>query len=460
MIDKICHIFVNKKVQTILFCVSICILFCLIFILNRLYPLYADDWIYTFVFGENPPRRISGLSDIITSQYNHYTLWGGRSVVHAIAQVLLLTPSFFLDIINTLAFILFIWIVYNISNQNNPINTFVFIVIALLMWFCLPLFTSTVIWITGSANYLWGTLIVLLFIRPYYYFVRTGISSNSIWKVLLFFIFGIVAGWTNENMSVATIFMIAILCIYQKRNDNLPYWMISGLIGLCIGCIIMLAAPGNYIRSEAISESLNLEQESIFMQIVDRLTVFLSVYKRHLLLLLIIYFLALILFFKTNDKNENNFLIIFISLLLMITAHVAFFILVASPVFPERALFCVVTFMVLGTSILYSNIKFKGTFSQLANILFIMLLCVVFSIDYNRKYSSIYLISKTFRDREMLLEEQKNEGKEDIVLEGRIGIHHKFGFVDLDADPYAPLNVDYARFYNVHTVRVIDVDNK
>lgn len=460
MIRKTYNILAESKIQSILILISICVIFCLIFILNRLYPLYADDWIYAFVFGENPPRRVSGLYDIITSQYNHYILWGGRSVVHAIAQGLLLSPPLLLDLINTSAFLLFIWVMYRIANKGNTINSSVFIIIALLVWFFLPLFTATVIWITGSANYLWGTLIVLLFIAPYCIFFKTGVSSNSIWKALLFFIFGIIAGWTNENMSVATIFMIAVLCIYQKRKGNLPYWMVCGFIGLCIGCIIMLLAPGNYIRSEAISEALNLSERSMLIQLKDRLAVFPSVYKKHLLLLLVFYFFVLVLFIKTNDKNEDRRKVIFISVLLMITAHIAFLVLVASPVFPERALFCVVTFIVLSISILYANIQFRFRVLQRSNILFILVLCSIFCIDYYRKYPSICLIYKTFRDRDVLLEEQKNKGEKDIVFKGRIGVHHKFGFYDLEEDPCASLNEQYAKFYGVRSVRVINVDEK
>ncbi|WP_036930247.1 DUF6056 family protein [Prevotella sp. 10(H)] len=456
IINDIFHKVTDNKVQKAILIASSFVLFIIIFILNRLYPLYADDWTYIFIFGENPSTRVHNLFDIFTSQYNHYVLWGGRSVVHFIAQLLLLLPVSMADMINSLAFLGYILVIYKLVNQGNNANAFVFIITAILAWLCLPLFAGTVLWITGSANYLWGTLIMLLFLYPYYIDNKEkAVPKNSIWKASAFLLLGIIAGWTNENMSVAAIFMIFVFCIFQRKYGNIKPWMLTGLIGLCIGCAIMLIAPGNYHRAEVINEYLNTSNEPFLKVIMFRLSFFPAVYMKHLLILLVVYIISLIVFYKTSGDHLNKREIIFKSLLFVITAHIAFFALIATPVFPERALFCVVTFMIIGIMILYANMRLDTLYLQAGNLLIIVLLCGGGFIDFYRKYPSIHLMSKTFRAREIFLQEQKEKGIEDIIFTGRIGLHSKFGFTDLEENPDGELNRIYSKYYNVRSVRVI-----
>ena len=100
------------KLKTIVFGLVAAVCFILIFLLNRKYPLCLDDWTYSFVYGENPAKRISSMSDIFRSQYNHYFMWGGRSVVHFIAQWLLMQNECLLDILNSLVYTAYVFLLY------------------------------------------------------------------------------------------------------------------------------------------------------------------------------------------------------------------------------------------------------------------------------------------------------------------------------------------------------------
>lgn len=120
MIDKLNT--KNLQLQRFLFVV---VLFCIgvtIYFFNYLFPLHADDWAYSFKevlvdYGfPSSNEKIASFKDILESQYTHYFNWGGRSVVHFIAQFLLWIGTPFNDILNTLAYIMLICSMYFIFN--------------------------------------------------------------------------------------------------------------------------------------------------------------------------------------------------------------------------------------------------------------------------------------------------------------------------------------------------------
>lgn len=117
------------------------------------------------------------------------------------------------------------------------------------------LFTSVwqnILWLVGSCNYLWGTTLVLLFLLLY----RLNLDvkcKNSIIIAILMLIFGIMAGWTNENNAAALLIILVLFSVYRLYNKkNTTIWHISGFIGALIGFLFMILASGNSIRSESL----------------------------------------------------------------------------------------------------------------------------------------------------------------------------------------------------------------
>lgn len=90
------------------FVVAIC--FTSLMLLNSLTPLISDDITYLFIFGETD--RITSVYDIIQSQINHYYMWGGRSVVHFVAQLLLMLPPWVADLLNSLMYLIYAFLIY------------------------------------------------------------------------------------------------------------------------------------------------------------------------------------------------------------------------------------------------------------------------------------------------------------------------------------------------------------
>lgn len=435
------------------------IFFILVFLLNRLYPIHSDDWMYSFIFNETPPKRIESILDIFVSQYNHYLYWGGRNVVHFIDQLLLLLNPIIREIINSIAYIFFAFIIYRIANNGRPTNPYLFLFINLLIWLLTPVFPQTVIWITGSSNYLWGTLIIIAFLSYYYGFYLNERKYKGILRNILFLLFGVIAGWTNENSAIALIFILFNILLYFKiRKIKIPLWATYGFIGVCIGCIIMLLAPGNFIRSKDTHAAFNLTDKP-FMDVLEykaRNIYWIYKYVNSIGILIVIYACFTFLFFCQN-KDSRNYKAWFGSLLFFTAAHVSAFAMIGSPIFPLRATFCLSSFMIISICILYANISLSNLTLKTGNILILIGGTTIFVFTYIERYQVLSSLSDRYQQRELYIEDQKKIGNKDIILkESPIILPAEFDFEDISGDPISWRNSICADYYKLNSIKRID----
>ncbi|MDU1891867.1 MAG: DUF6056 family protein [Dysgonomonas sp.] len=437
--------------QSILLIICITILFILTYILNYLYPIHGEDWQYAFIWGTD--NRVGSIADIIKSQYNHYMSWTGRVITHSIDQLLLMEGKFWINIFNSIAYISFVFIIYHIINLHKQISAYLFCLVALGLWFCLPNFTATTIWITYSANYLWGTSIVLLFIFPYYkYYTDRRMNNNSFFPVLMI-LYGIIAGWTNENSSICLISFISILFLYFRYNKiKIPRWAIFGLLGVVIGCILLLLAPGNFVRAN--TGTAFIVSDDKYIMYARRLIVMYHNYISYLIILVIVYIVFLIVFMRTY-KSDIKTNILFISFVFVAIAHIGFIVMIASPDFPERVCFPLVVFMIIGIGILYCNIDLKYLTMKVFNIAIIIILITYFCKDYFGKYTYLVYVNDFWNKREAYIENQRQKGITDIVFNNSL-VHNKdFIFHELGEDPNGMVNIAYAKYYGIKSVKEI-----
>ncbi len=218
----------HKKITDMLLVIALAM-----FILNLLTVPTSDDLGYSIS---------NGFLDILHREYIQYMTWTGRTVAHLLARFFLTMPKWIFDIGNTAMFISIIWLInrHAVENTQSIQPERLFITAALIFLF-VPVFGQTVLWQTGSCNYLWTTSIILFFL----YLYRK--EKMNAW--LLFFI-GLVAGWTNENTGGALI----LLCMFfmgkqyvQHQRPGLHQW--TGIIGASIGFVMLIIAPGNRIRA-------------------------------------------------------------------------------------------------------------------------------------------------------------------------------------------------------------------
>ncbi len=237
--------FKNTKKQIIFL---LTVIFISMLLLNIFTPLIADD--YNYSFNMETLERLKTLPDIINNQIWHYLNWGGRSVVHSLANLFLLYPKIIFSIANSFIYTLLVYLIYYHAKMALNLTKDIplaIILINFLLWFTLPTFGQTCLWLTGSCNYLWSMVLILLFLIPY----QKDNNKTSFMKILLMFILGVLAGWTNENTAFGLIIIILGLLLKQKyEKKQISLDKIWGLIGAISGFIIMIAAPGNYVRAQ------------------------------------------------------------------------------------------------------------------------------------------------------------------------------------------------------------------
>ncbi|NDW09872.1 DUF6056 family protein [Dysgonomonas sp. 520] len=427
-----------------------------IYLLNFFQPLIGDDWEYSFL--RHTQTRISSLHDIYITQYSHYFEWGGRSLAHTILQILLFIGQSLYKILNSAVYVVYLLAIYYIANTGKiKFNLPLILSVILLVWFYQPAFHATIIWITGSCNYLWMATISLLFLYPYCKYYLTNKKSDKWWKTIFFFLFGVCAGWSNENTSVACVFLLFILFLLIKKEKNvkIPHWAISGFIGLLIGCAFLLLAPGNAVRLESTLENQNRAEMHFVVQLIYGFVRVSRSYILYGLSLSIIYGVFLILYHYLTPKNRYT-KALNLSLLFFFSAIFAILSMTVSPEIPSRSYFTIITFMIIAVCILFANINFHAKMFKALKQFILIFVSVLFTFQYLLSANDLSLIKKLYREREISLTEQKNQNMRDVVLDMPFPYLNTnfYQLEDMTADTTFWINKFYAKYHDINSVEI------
>lgn len=127
------------------------------------------------------------------------------------------------------------------------------------MWFFLPGMGSTVLWVSGATNYLWPSLVIILFLLAF----RFDIAARSNWISLGLFILGLLTGLTNE-VGGATAFLLALLFTifnYRRQPSERVLTQIFGVLGAGIGFLF------SYYFLQALQKPKIMESQQVFYSI-------------------------------------------------------------------------------------------------------------------------------------------------------------------------------------------------
>jgi len=219
--------------------------------LNVLTCLYADDFSYTYTFAVTEGKyRISNLYELFLSQRNHYLVMNGRTVVHTLAQLFLMWGKPVFNVLNTVAFVALGILIYRHGHGRSGELRPAYLFCAFgVLWVATPSFGESFLWLVGSCNYLFGILLILVALLPVTRGLDEGFAPMAAWKTALYFVLCVLAGWTNENNSVAlvVIFLCCVIWLLATRQ-KVPAWVWVGLIGSVIGCLLLLLSPGEATR--------------------------------------------------------------------------------------------------------------------------------------------------------------------------------------------------------------------
>lgn len=443
-----------KKGNLLFGCVCL-LIFTLIYVLNIYFPLWADDWMYSFGLDD---KRIASFTDILKFQYHHYMTWGGRSIAHFNLQIMLFLGEGFANLINSIVFLAFVIIIYKTARLNNPklgASVSTLVLICILLWFLQSNFSHTVLWLTGSANYLWSSFFTLLFLYPFCFFYMKPSIKKSKLRNLLFLVGGIVAAWTVENMSISLVcFILTLFILLKYENRKIPEWAIFGFIGSLIGLTLLFAAPGNYVRYDIYKNAPD------FVNLSDRVISFLKQIVRYYALPSLVYF-AIIFFFHKYTDADNKHSVFRLSMLFYFASFISLNSMFFSPLFPQRAWFGIITFVIVAISILYSNLEFSNKIISRLNYTALFTSILLFFFTYIKGLPELMMIDETFKKRAKEINQQKEQGKQDIVLHGRFKAKSGLWYIipkveDFTSPPTKWTYVSYAKYYDVASVVVTE----
>lgn len=404
-----------------LFFTFIFLLFLTVLALNILTPLIGDDYVYSFIYQTND--RLSSINDIVRSQQLHYDKWGGRTIVHFIDQAILYNYNpLKADILNSVAYTTFIILIYLHVVAKKVFNPYLLFILFTLVWFIQPVFAETALWITGSSNYLWGTLLILLFLLPYrLYRNKKRAIYTQVFYAALMLVVGIIAGWTNENTAAAMIIMIiAYFYYYKSQKWHIPVWAYTGLAGAIVGYTLMIIAPGNFARA---SEAPTLSAFLIAYRLLtytQRFVIYLGLLNTAII---ICYFIYKKTTDRTNPINMGYIIIYFIGV------FVSIYTMLASPSFPARAWFGSITFNIIAFGITYRQLNPNDELVKNIKAALFFSCIPLFAASYYDAYKDTSNINNIWKEREAIITEKKSKGETSVTFK-EYQAKTKFGLGD------------------------------
>ena len=238
--------------------ITVSAVFLLVLLLSYFCPLITDDLHFKFVwngFNANPGKevRVSSISDIIESAKNYYQYSGGRVVCHTIVFVLVNLPKWVFAILNAAVFCAAGLLIHgHILEKTRLKSNFTLAFIYASLFLLMPVWGDSILWISGSVNYLWAGTSILWAI----YLIDK--EENSRKNLYLSCIAVLIASATNEIAGGMLSVILIIRMIFWKKKPFSYFYMV--LFCVIPGIGLILSAPGNKNRMAVVDghESIGL----------------------------------------------------------------------------------------------------------------------------------------------------------------------------------------------------------
>lgn len=410
-----------------------------IYILNKHTAMIVDDYGYSFSWVTG--KRIESVQDIFISQYKHYFTWGGRSVVHFLAQYFLMFNKSVFDIANTLAYLLLMIVTYLHAVGRAKLYPSLFVIINFAFFAFMPAFGQVFLWIVGACNYLWGPLLTFSYLLPYrFQLSESGAILKNKFIAVAFGLLGIICAWTNENLGV-TVFCLIFICnlLDYIKNKKLYFWSVCGLIGSGIGAALLILAPGNYVRLATFHDMSYVKN---FVHITK-----LFIDPGYLLLplagMLIVYILS------KNNKYE-------IVLMYLSGLMISMYSMVGAPYYADRAKLGSLLFVLILVGYFYTKIDTSSSITRKVIAIFMLTLLIMTVKDWNQGRKDIKAYEARNKAKVEIALAEKAKGNLDVVLPHNYPSTRycaAWGLEDINKDPKHWTCTGFAHYFGLRSVR-------
>lgn len=450
-ISHLRHIMLNKYIEKrhiIFACFSLLFLI-IAYSIQIKTPLQSDDYRYLFKGGS------------IINLYHHYMTWSGRILADTTSSSML----YFLNkqaysLLNSAALILLTLLIAllpaRISRRKvNYSDLLIFIVIFITYFVANTNLGQTTFWIVGSANYLWTNLYLVIYFHAILFLIQT--ESRKYLSSICAFIFGFVAGCTNENTGLFSfLFTIYVwsLCKFESKA-NKTVTLAFGTVGGLLGWLTLLLSPGNAIRANHASFK-NWYDQSIFWRIDEHVFVrFPAIMENYWQVFLVIVLTLVMSSLVGKVVKSHNYNCARVSAFFLLAAILSSLMMLGAPKIELRSGNGALVFLLI-TYALISSANDSNTFK---NNIFVFLPSFAFLLVYF--IPSYYLIYRAYDDthyQELVRERAINSAKENnlkkisipnFFFSRTIKISDRF---DMYHNPY-----DMGRYWGVDAINVYHV---
>lgn len=226
-----------------IFFIAVSIVFIL---LNFLTPLtLSDDILYHCIWQPNetdPKLPLENLAEIAKSQYVHYQVMNGRVWIHTIIQLFtgfLGKPLY--NVLQGFFFYALIGLMVRFtSTATTSLWNYVLVVFSLFM--LIPGFADAFLFFVAGVNYLWVSVVVLIFL---YRFKKSDKTSFSWITATLAFL----SGWSHEGIALPLACSFVLYWFVNRkqlrRNCKLLYILI-----FLVGCALCIYPPLTLDRAD------------------------------------------------------------------------------------------------------------------------------------------------------------------------------------------------------------------
>lgn len=458
----------NRKIRINYYAIGIFLaIFFIMIALNSYTPYVADDFTNMYTKGD---VRVSSIADVIYNQKGRYVGTNGRTVAHTIGALLLMLDKYLINFLNTIVFCLFIYFIYRFSRLNdyfgiditskkykkliaknkygrNLYKAFYILLSFLAIWYFTPVFGQNYLWVMGSANYLWTSVIILgiiLFIREMAILKKT---LESVPLTLFIIIFSFIAGWTNES-SVPAMIVIVLYYLVKMKKENTRgiIYIVFMLVNMLVGFIVMITAPGNFVRMKYFREPGSLIEKLAF-----RYSNMSGRFIKYLLVLFMINLVFLIIarlfYIKKNMEPE----------VYCFAGFISYFSMILSPTFPPREAISSVIFFVISIIMCISvigrvNIKVGTT---------ILTICIILlGYNFSETFPEAILANSKYFDefnaRELVIIDNRTLNKVENIEVLPLKTDNKYvaayGLEDCKENHNDWINSSLSRYYGVRSI--------
>lgn len=447
--NSFCSKEIPQKWNALLFVILVITMGVLLFRLNSGTPWVVDD------LGQlNGLPALNSIERWIQHETVFYFNWGGRIWGELFTLAFLSVPKHIFNYINTIGYLLFTLLIYLNITGKFKISLSVFIFVNFSVFAFLPGFGQDILWVSGTGNYMWSSLLPLLFLAVWrFYSEQPRTCYGNPLFIFMAFILGIMAGWANENVSIGILGILMIyLWMFKKRDHSYPKFAVTGFIGAILGTALLWLAPGNFVRFAAYSAGKhNTSLFHIFYRMIKNVT---QLFDIDATLLLIVIMLILLIYSKSHYKLLAG--TFFIGTVL---AAIAMGVVDS---LQERTFLGCTVFMTISAGILYYD--WSGSLAiHKAKVILSMAMIIGVGCFYITGRDGIMDYYRRWNANIQIIQAEKAKGNLDVYVnpitpKNRFCAAYKLDDIKPQRENTHWLNKSIAQYYGLHTIQSVHVD--